>query len=108
MQEGDLFIQRNVPHVRVRVERTMKFVSRKLMDTYEALGGETMEELGIDPDAQLDHATTQVIRGWAHGRDGITGWMAQWSMFDSEVIAVNHVKVFVDGKLVHEEELVAS
>lgn len=105
MQEGDLFIQRNVPHVRVRVERTMKFVSRKLMDEYTALGGDSLEQLGIDPDAKLSHATTQLIRGWAHSRDGIMGYIAQWDFLDSEVIVINNIKVFVDGQLAHEEDV---
>lgn len=90
----------------IRIERTLKFVSRELMPAERALGGHTLESAGIDPDTPISWAATQMIRGWAHSPDGIMGYMAQWGMLEKEVMVLHHVKVFVDGQLAHEEELV--
>ena len=106
-ENGDLFIPENAVFTRVRVERTIKFVSRKLMDEYTALGGDSMEKLGIDPDTPLNRAHTMVIRGWAHSDDGIMGYLAQWGMLECEVQVIHHIKVFVDGELAHEQEMTA-
>lgn len=100
----DIFIQRNPVHVRVRVERTLSFQSRRVMDEYTALGGSTLEELDIDPDTPAGKATGMILRGWARTGDGIRGWLAQWGMMENEVLVKEHVRVFVDGELAYEEE----
>ena len=94
-----------VETVQVRIERTLKFVSRDLMDGYKALGGQTLEEADIDPDTPLPQATTQMLRAWAHSKDGVMGYLAQWGLMEKEVCLIHHVKVFVAGELVHEEDL---
>lgn len=91
--------------VQVRIERTLKFVSRELMTADKALGGQTLEDAGIDPDTPLPRAATMMIRAWAHSRDGIIGYLAQWGLLEKEVQVINHIKVFVNGELVHEEEI---
>lgn len=91
--------------VTVRVERTMKWVSRELMTADKALGGQTLHQAGIDPDTPLPRAATMMVRGWAHSRDGIMGYLAQWGLIEKEVVAIHHIKVFVNGELVHEENL---
>lgn len=95
-----------IERVAVRVERTLKFVSRELMTSYKALGGQTLAEAGIDPDTPLPRAATMMIRGWAHSQDGIMGYLAQWGLLEGEVLAVHRIRVFVNGELAHEEELV--
>lgn len=103
IKKDDMFIQRNPSFVRVRAERTLHFVARRVMEEYTALGGESLEELGIDPDVPLAQATTMLIRGWAHSEDGILGYLAQWGLLEGEVMVVQNIKIFVDGELVHEE-----
>ena len=107
--ESDIFQpQPELDTVRVRVERTIKFVSRDLMDAYKAMGGETMEAMGVDPDAPLRLGATQVLRSVAHTKGaGIFSWLAEWGMLEKEQTVVHHVKVFMDGQLVHEEDLVS-
>lgn len=106
MASGDIFQPTpQLETVRVRVERTMKFVSRELMDGYKALGGQTMESAGIDPDTPLESAAAQMVRAWAGSKDGIMGYLAQWGLMEKETCIIHHVKVFVGGQLVHEEEL---
>lgn len=102
----DIFVTRNPTYLRTRVERTIKFVSRKTMGEYEALGGETLEEAGIDPDASLPAAHAQVVKQWAAKQDGLQGYLAQWGYLDGEIAVIHHVKVYVDGELVHEEDLI--
>lgn len=103
---ADIFyLPQRVDTVRIRVERTQKFVASEYMPAEKALGGQTLEQAGIDPDTPLPLAATQMIRGWAASRDGIIGYMAQWGLLEREVRVVHHVKVFVDGQLVHEEDL---
>jgi hypothetical protein len=92
--------------VAIRVERTLKFVARQLMPAERALGGQSLIEAGIDPDTPINRAAIQMIRGWAHSPDGIMGYMAQWGLLEQEVVVVHHIKVFVDGELAHEEDLV--
>lgn len=105
MSGDEIIPARNPVYTRVRVERSIKFVSRKLMDEYTALGGDTFESAGIDPDTPIGRAHTQVIRGWAHGRDGIMGYLAQFFFLESEVQMVHQVRIYVDGELVHQEDL---
>jgi hypothetical protein len=104
-ENPDIFNPVNTTYTRVRVERTLKFVSRKLMDEYTALGGESMEALNIDPDVPMNRAHTMIIRGWAHSSDGILGYLAQWGMLECEVQVIHHIKVFVDGELAYEQEM---
>lgn len=91
--------------VQVRVERTLKFVSRELMTADKALGGQTLEQAGIDPDTPLPKAAAMMIKGWANSRDGILGYLSQWSLLEKEVQVINHIKVYVNGELVHETEI---
>jgi hypothetical protein len=90
---------------RVRIERTLKFVASELMTAERALGGQTLEETGLDPDLPLGKAAAIIARGWGESRDGIMGYAAQWGFLEREVVVVHHVRVFVDGELVYEKDL---
>lgn len=104
--DADIFQPRpELETCRIRVERTLKFVSRDLMDEYKALGGQTYEEAGVDVDTPLPLAATQMLRGWVHSQDGILGYLAQWGLLEKEVSVIHHVRVFIDGQLVHEQDL---
>lgn len=105
MQNDDAITAARPMFARVRVERSIVFVAQKVMDEYTALGGESLAELNIDPDTPIGRAHTMVVRGWAHGSDGIMGYLAQWGLLESEVQAIHKVKVYVDGELIHEEDL---
>lgn len=109
MPEPDLFTARNPVYTRVRVERVLKYVSRQTMDEYKALGGESLEQNGIDPDATLSQAHAQIVRKWAENPYdmGILGYLAQWGFLDNEIAAIHHIRVFVDGDLAWEGDLVA-
>jgi hypothetical protein len=80
-------------------------VARQLMPAERALGGQSLAEAGIDPDTPIARAATMMIRGWAHSEDGIMGYLAQFGLLEQEIGVVHRVKVFVDGELAHEEDL---
>lgn len=101
----DLYVIRNEPFVRVRAERTLKFVSRMTFDEYKALGGAERAILGIDPDETLERAATKLIRAWAHSEDGIYGYLAQWGFLEQEIARIHHVKVFVNNQTAHEGDI---
>lgn len=103
---SDLFyLPPQIDTTRVRVERTLKFVASELMTAERALGGQTLEEIGLDPDAPLALGAAEMVRGWAASRDGIMGYAAQWGFLEKEVVVVHHIRVFVDGELVYEKDL---
>jgi len=100
----DIFVPpTHIEYCALRIERTIRFVSRKLLDMHEALGGQTLEEAGLDVDTPLPRAATQMIRGWAHSKDGILGYAAQWGMLEAEQVLVHNIRVYINGELVHEE-----
>lgn len=105
-REIDVIVNRHLPYVRVRVERTMKWVSSQVLDEYKALGGDARANLGIDEDAELKRAAAETIQHWAGGSDGILGYAAQWGFLEMEVAVIHHVKVFVNGELAWEGEVV--
>lgn len=102
----DVFLRQHPPHIRVRVERTIKYVSRQVFDEYKAMGGHSMEELGIDPDTPLAKAHVELVQQWAAGPDRILGYIAQWGFMDSETAVIHHIKVYVDSELAWEGDLV--
>jgi hypothetical protein len=105
MNDDDLLERGLKPYAVVRVERTMKFVARKIMDEYEALGGSTRAALGIDPDLPIGEAHARVVKLWSLGKEGLLGYVSNWGMLESEVQAIHTIRVFVDGKLIHEEDM---
>lgn len=104
----DIFTARNPVYTRVRVERTIKYVSRQTMDEYKALGGETLEKNGIDPDATISQAHAHIVKLWGDNPydRGILGYLAQWGFMDNEIAVIHHIKVYVDSTLAWEGDLV--
>ena len=95
-----------VETVPVRVERTMSFVARKYLDLGEALGGQTMEQAGLDPDLPIADAATAMIRAWAKSPDRVMGYLAQWGFIEREVCDLHKVTIRINGTVVHEEDVV--
>lgn len=104
----DFFIAANPVYTRVRVERTLKYISRKTLDEYTALGGESLEANGIDPDASIADAHSTIVKRWGDNPHemGILGYLAQWNFMDHEIAVIHHIKVFVDGNLAWQGDLV--
>lgn len=103
----DLFVAAHPVYTRVRVERTIKYVSRKTLDEYTALGGDSLEANGIDPDATIGEAHAMIVKRWANDPDAtILGYLAQWNFMDHEVAVIHHIKVYVDGTIAWEGDLV--
>lgn len=104
----DIFTAANPVFTRVRVERTIKYVSRQTLDEYKALGGESLEKNGIDPDSTVGDAHAAIVQQWAGDpyNKGILGYLAQWGFMDGEIAVIHHIKVYVDAKLAWEGDLV--
>lgn len=104
--DSDIEVQKPEQEIaRVRVERTLKFVSRDVQNAYKAVGGSDLSILGIDPDTPTGELARLTIKQWAASREGIFGYLAQWGLLEKEVVVIHIVKVFVDGQLVHTAEL---
>lgn len=104
--DSDIEVQKPEQEIaRVRVERTLKFVSRDVQNAAKAVGGGILADRGIDPDTPTKELASDTIRKWAASREGVFGYLAQWGLLEKEVVVIHIVKIFVDGELVHESEI---
>lgn len=103
--EADIFQpQPQLDTVRIRTERVLKFVSRRLMLTTQALEGcYPPEAAGIDPDLPSEDIVATTIQ--AMGKAELMAWIAEHGMLENEVAIVHTLRVYVNGKLAHEQEL---
>jgi len=89
--------------VRVRTERVMKLVSRRLLTMEEATGGLILGDAFIDPDRPSGDALRALLQSM--GRDYAKRWIAESGMLENEVIAVHTLRVYIDGELAYEQDM---
>jgi len=89
--------------VRVRTERVMKLVSRRLLTMEEAVGGLALGDASIDPDAPSGVALRRLLHGMS--KEDAMRWIAESGLLENEVVAVHVVRVYIDGELAHERDM---
>lgn len=83
--------------VRIRTERVMKLVSRRLLTTEEALQGLRLADRGIDPDSPSSEALRGILQGMTE--EEALSWLAQTGLLQDETAKIHELHVYVDGYL---------
>lgn len=105
MADSDIFQpQPQLDTVKVRTERILKYVSRRLIPTQQAV--EDMlapEAVWIDRDLPSAEYVSQMLEQL--DKSQTLSWLARSGLLENEVALVHSVRIYINGQLIREQDM---